>query len=688
MTRRTAELDLLIEQVNSHYRSRILGSEFGEAHQDFSLPYLEDEIEGPDGIDQHSRDLRRQVISRHRSPRDIGKRLFNAALGGDVGRIYHRCFDHAEANGYAVRLKLRLAEVPELSALPWETLLDPHREGEFLALSPHVSLVRYLDSSGRVQPWKNVSPLRVLAVGSSPIGLSRLDLEKEWKNLEQSFAPLVAAGGVQLDHLWPGTIEDLRERLKSDPPHVLHFMGHGTFDTRRGVGELILESRDGGAHALDAHRLATVLKPAGLQLIVLNICEGGKHSDHDTFSGVAQSLVRHGVPAVVAMQERIADQAAILFASTFYEALAANSSLEDALRMARHELYLKADPSWTLPMLFLQTPGRDQTLLASVLENVSEGSPPADSPPSPNLLVQSPVQSQRKPKILPILLLGGAVIAAGILLRGFLGRSDPRCPSPTGLDIEFVYFEGGEFEMGHDQPGEDELPKKVDQVADFCIGKYEVTVKQWQQLMPTEEISGPYPGPDHPVEVNFQEAQAFIDLLNSSNKGDGYSLPTEQEWEYAARAGTRTAYSFGDDELLIEEYGNCLSPSGADGFDRAAPVGSFRPNPAGLYDMHGNVREWVLPMDFPEKATSSDPASSPENAETQSGTEPAGSGALSATETQSKSEPVLVLRGGFYKNVAPLCQSATRKTVKRGDAEGSGFRIVYNPPTNDSEKRP
>ncbi|WP_250528281.1 SUMF1/EgtB/PvdO family nonheme iron enzyme [Caballeronia sp. GAWG2-1] len=96
--------------------------------------------------------------------------------------------------------------------------------------------------------------------------------------------------------------------------------------------------------------------------------------------------------------------------------------------------------------------------------------------------------------------------------------------------------------------------------------------------------------PDHPATVSWNDAQEFIAALNKREGGTRYRLPTEAEWEYAARAGTSTRYSFGDDERQLDRYawhGGDFQTGGHH------PVGTKQPNPWGLHDVHGNVWEWV-----------------------------------------------------------------------------------------------
>ena len=99
-----------------------------------------------------------------------------------------------------------------------------------------------------------------------------------------------------------------------------------------------------------------------------------------------------------------------------------------------------------------------------------------------------------------------------------------------------------------------------------------------------------FKGEDRPVEsVSWKDVQEFVKKLNEKEGTDKYRLPSEAEWEYACRAGTQTRYSFGDDESKLNEYAWYDKNSGSE----THPVGQKKPNPWGLYDMHGNVWEWV-----------------------------------------------------------------------------------------------
>jgi formylglycine-generating enzyme required for sulfatase activity len=177
---------------------------------------------------------------------------------------------------------------------------------------------------------------------------------------------------------------------------------------------------------------------------------------------------------------------------------------------------------------------------------------------------------------------------------------------------DLMFIPAGKFRMG-DVLGNGydyERPVHPVQVEAFLIGRYEVTVAEWLACA----NSGACPGagaaqdsaPNHPIAlVSWDEAQQYVAWL-SRHTSRSYRLPSEAEWEYAARAGSETQYTWGNNEASVCQHANVLDLSGRqanpawtwsvgcdDGFARAAPVGSFPPNAWGLHDMIGNVWEWV-----------------------------------------------------------------------------------------------
>jgi formylglycine-generating enzyme required for sulfatase activity len=153
------------------------------------------------------------------------------------------------------------------------------------------------------------------------------------------------------------------------------------------------------------------------------------------------------------------------------------------------------------------------------------------------------------------------------------------------VKLEMVLIPAGKFKMGSPASEKDrrdnENQHEVTLTKSFYMGKNEVTQEQWEAVLgknPSDTKGAKLPV----TGVSWEDCQEFIKKLNASTKG-GYRLPYEGEWEYACRAGTTTAYSYGDN--LTKGDANI------DG-DSIKAVGSYKPNAFGLYDMHGNVWEW------------------------------------------------------------------------------------------------
>lgn len=223
----------------------------------------------------------------------------------------------------------------------------------------------------------------------------------------------------------------------------------------------------------------------------------------------------------------------------------------------------------------------------------------------------------------------------------------------NSIGMEFVLIPAGEFKMGSPS-GEggrrdNECPVHTVPIEKaYYLGKYEVTQEQWLEVM------GPnlsyFEGNDLPV-VSWNDAQEFIKKLNEREGTNKYRLPSEAEWEYAARAGTTTSYSFGDSSSDLGDYAWYYINSG----DNIHPVGQKKPNPWGLYDMHGNVWEWVQDRYH----------SSYDGAPTDG----------SAWEDGSSS--LRVLRGGCWSSSARDCLLAYRgNSEPENRFEGFGFRLL------------
>ena len=176
---------------------------------------------------------------------------------------------------------------------------------------------------------------------------------------------------------------------------------------------------------------------------------------------------------------------------------------------------------------------------------------------------------------------------------------------PGGVSMTFVWIEPGVFQMGSpDTEAGREGPEgpvhEVSISAGFWLGQYAVTQGQWESVLRDRPWSGKpryydvVENSSHPaVYISWDDVQRFIAQLNALAGASLYRLPSEAEWEYACRAGTSTRWSFGDDEGQLTHYAWYRDNAWYVGEQYAHAVGLKRPNPWGLYDMHGNVREWV-----------------------------------------------------------------------------------------------
>lgn len=255
------------------------------------------------------------------------------------------------------------------------------------------------------------------------------------------------------------------------------------------------------------------------------------------------------------------------------------------------------------------------------------------------------------------------VVIAGVVCLT-IGCSDPvevknLKTIKNSIEIEFVLIPSGQFIMGEATREEctvckasaDETPRHPVTIKhSFYMSRHEVTQWQWVSVM--KENPSRFRGKNRPVDtVSWYDVQLFIEELNTMEKKGSYRLPTEAEWEYAARAGTKTAYSYGDEPRKLAHY----AWHGVNSGGKTHNVGGLKPNPWGLYDMNGNVFEWCSDWyrsDYYKRSPQIDPK-----------------GPISGSHK--------VRRGGSMDKSARRCRSSARAPFFPDQRSGNtGFRLV------------
>ncbi|HUU91000.1 MAG TPA: SUMF1/EgtB/PvdO family nonheme iron enzyme, partial [Phycisphaerae bacterium] len=328
---------------------------------------------------------------------------------------------------------------------------------------------------------------------------------------------------------------------------------------------------------------------AKTKLLVLDVCHAGSAKD---VGGLAPSLAA-GLASVAVLASCAADEISYVdekedhgvFAGRFIKGLAgeADADGDKAVSIAELHAYIKTSmKDWCVaarktqtPVVFPETP--PDVTLARV-----SGKPFVRPPALGTVPEWAKVSSWQIQEVVK----AGVPVAKEVNLG-------------SGVTMRFVYIPPGTFMIGSPMSEEgrykDETQLRVTLTEGFYLGVTEVTQRQWRAVMGSEPWSGkPYAksGDDYAAScISWDHAMAFCEALTQKT-GYTFRLPTEAEWEYACRAGTTTAYCFGDDVTAAGDFAWYDANTKDVGEEYAHAVGRKRPNAWGLYDMHGNVWEW------------------------------------------------------------------------------------------------
>lgn len=358
--------DLKIEHTEDGYFAHAYGEPFGEARDFFHSPFLQEEL------DQFLRLLidpasAEQQADQRQMAQALGERLFNAVFRHNLRTSLQSSYQLIYQERSRLRIRLQLDATPEFINLPWEYLYDPIRK-EFLALSTHTPLVRHQNLMHHILPFKVTAPLRALVVIPSPGSYPPTNADRNWLNLLDTLDHLALEGKLKVERLQKPTLLDLQRRLRQNEYHILHFLGHGAFDTQTQDGLLAFEDEMGRGRLVSGQHLGSLLRDHySLRLVILGACTSdlyamsGRADEpvvmQNPYLGAAQSLVRRGTPAVVALQLAPSTPAALTFADNFYTAIADYTGIDEAMLETRRAM-LQAEPgaTWGVPTLLIRTP--------------------------------------------------------------------------------------------------------------------------------------------------------------------------------------------------------------------------------------------------------------------------------------------------------------------------------------------
>jgi hypothetical protein len=293
---------------------------------------------------------------------EFGGHLFQTLFQGDVRRLY----DEARSRQQGHRLDLVLTSmIPWIGEKPWEFAHDTGRQS-FLA-TEEIHFVRNVLTNIPADPIGHCAgPLCILVASAQPVGFGHLSIDQEVEVVRRGFEPLIEAGLVAVDVLPRATPAAIHGYLSTGQYNIVHFIGHGVFDEEKQEGCLIFEDTRGGAFPLGERSVREIFCKRGLSLVFLNACQSGAGGGRADFNkGVAQALVSHGLPALVANQYSVLDSSATSFAQHFYWSLAQGMTLGQSAREARIAVNYSMHGElidWAVPVLYARD--ANQTLCA------------------------------------------------------------------------------------------------------------------------------------------------------------------------------------------------------------------------------------------------------------------------------------------------------------------------------------
>lgn len=367
---------LVVTARDGKYFVQVADSPAGESNDpcQFTVPFGDQEIQHillrlENAILRNARAVRSSLVED--DLHKIGDQLFKALLvqPSAIQKLYE---DSRRQLGRAGRLRLKLRiEPPLLGSLPWEYFYDSLVVKDYLGLHAQTSMIRYMQIPLPIEKLSVRGPLRILGMVATPSQQNDpryLNATDERTRIDKAIQVLHSEGAIEFRWVTGESKTDLYDSLTQGEWHVFHFIGHGGVDGDKGFLQMAGEAgKPVKVFGADLTRLFG-LQPT-LRLVVLNCCD----SAHGQ-SSLAKELVASGIPAVLAMQFPISDDAAIELAGAFYDALAKGEPVDGAVTRARIRIQTTYSTSieWGIPVLYMRTPD------GQIFEREMS---PGDSPP-------------------------------------------------------------------------------------------------------------------------------------------------------------------------------------------------------------------------------------------------------------------------------------------------------------------
>ncbi len=286
----------------------------------------------------------------------FGLSLFKILFRNDVLQLLGKCEQICREKNSILRIRLDLSRAPDLAEIPWEYLRTPDNSN-FISMDDDFTLVRYLQTADAFKPLKVFLPLRILVMASTPDDLPALAVNVEIENIKTAVKNL-DSDKINVEILTESTVSALENALEraqegNEPFHIFHYIGHGAFDEQNKEGVLVFEDANKHGVPIGHEQLGRLLQPfrTDLRLVILNACESAKISATSIYSSVAAKIMQIAeLPAVVAMQYSVSDNAAIRFSQKFYQQISADADLEKAVDEARKLM----NTEFATPVIYLR----------------------------------------------------------------------------------------------------------------------------------------------------------------------------------------------------------------------------------------------------------------------------------------------------------------------------------------------